>query len=408
MLRRVVMLSLSFSLASYSLGAQEQRMIKDDDTLRYTYTPLIADDANASIKMSGGKVTKDNFLRRVVAYFERSTEDRTFEKRIDITFAGGPSYSKNTSFGIGLLASGLYRTDRADSITQPSNVAIFANVSVSGFYAIGITGNTIWSRNRHRVNYAASFSSTPRTMWGVGYEAGRHNPEVNYVEKSYRINADYLYRVMPNLFLGAALNFQHTRGIKFDNTAYLDNEKTRYTATGIGLIAEYDSRDFIPNAWRGVYLSVRELFFPKGLGSCGKSLWRTTVTADWYRQVWKGGVIATDLYAEFNSEGTPWPMLARLGGSNRMRGYYQGRYADNDLITAQVELRQLIWRRIGGVIWGGVGNVFSKLRCFDWSQTLPNYGVGLRWELKKRVNVRFDYGFGKQTSGFMLNINEAF
>ena len=45
---------------------------------------------------------------------------------------------------------------------------------------------------------------------------------------------------------------------------------------------------------------------------------------------------------------------------------------------------------------------------FDWSETLPNYGVGLRWELKKRVNVRLDYGFGKKTSGFLLSLNEAF
>ncbi len=406
MLRRVVLFSLS--LAPWSLGAQEQRLITDSDTLHYTYTPLTFDDANVSVKMDSGKIGKESLLRRIVTYFERSTEDRTFEKKIDVTFAGGPSYSKNTSFGIGLLASGLYRTDRSDSVTQPSNVAIFTNVSVSGFYAIGITGNAIWKRNSHRINYAASFSSTPRTMWGIGYEAGRHNLEIDYVEKNYRISVDYLYRVIPNLFLGAALNFQHTRGIKFDNTAYLGNEKTRYTATGIGVIVEYDSRDFIPNPWQGVYVSVRELFFPKGLGSCGKTLWRTAVTVDWYRQVWSGGVVATDLYAEFNSKGTPWPMLARLGGSNRMRGYYQGRYTDNDLITVQVELRQRIWRRIGGVVWGGAGNVFPELRRFNWAQTLPNYGIGLRWELKKRVNVRFDYGFGKQTSGFMLNINEAF
>lgn len=99
-------------------------------------------------------------------------------------------------------------------------------------------------------------------------------------------------------------------------------------------------------------------------------------------QVWKGGLIATDLYAEFNSEGTPWPMLARMGGSQRMRGYYQGRYTDNDMITFQVELRQRIWRRIGCTVWGGAGNVFESLDRFDWSETLPNYGVGLRWELK--------------------------
>ena len=51
---------------------------------------------------------------------------------------------------------------------------------------------------------------------------------------------------------------------------------------------------------------------------------------------------------------------------------------------------------------------FRRSASSDWSQTLPNYGIGFRWELKKEVNVRLDYGFGKKTSGFLLSINEAF
>ena len=40
---------------------------------------------------------------------------------------------------------------------------------------------------------------------------------------------------------------------------------------------------------------------------------------------------------------------------------------------------------------------------------LPNAGIGYRWEFKKDVNVRLDYGFGKGgQSGFIFNINEAF
>ena len=91
-----------------------------------------------------------------------------------------------------------------------------------------------------------------------------------------------------------------------------------------------------------------------------------------------------------------------------MRGYYEGQYKDNDMITLQVELRQNIWRRIGCVVWGGAGNVFPSFEKFKWGHTLPNYGIGLRWEFKKRINIRVDYGFGKHTSGFLFNINEAF
>lgn len=133
----------------------------DGDSLRYSYTPLPPQAPE-----------KRPFLRRVVDYFGESTTDKTFEKKIDFTFAGGPSYSKNTSFGIGLLAAGLYRLDRTDSITAPSDVSIFGNVSVSGFYALGVTGNNIFSHNKRRINYTVMFASAPRSFWGIGYDAG--------------------------------------------------------------------------------------------------------------------------------------------------------------------------------------------------------------------------------------------
>lgn len=400
MLRIIAVLTVALCMALPG-WAQDEVYISGDDTLHYSYTPLPEPEQPQK---------RPPFLRRVVKYFEGSTRDRTFEKKIDFTFAGGPSYSKNTSLGIGLLAAGLYRIDRTDSVTSPSDISIFANVSISGFYALGVTGNNIFARNSKRIDYTVMFASAPREMWGIGYDDGRHNKESSYNEKRYLLKARYLHRVLPNTYVGGILSFEHTEGKKFDalGRSYLYGQKTHYTATGVGAILEYDSRDFIPNPFKGLYISLQETLFPKALGNCGRSLWRTTFTADYYKKLWKGGVLATDLYAEFNSEGTPWPMLARMGGSQRMRGYYQGRYTDNDMITFQVELRQRIWRRIGCTVWGGAGNVFSDLDRFDWSQTLPNYGVGLRWELKKRVNVRLDYGFGKKTSGFLLSINEAF
>ena len=45
-----------------------------------------------------------------------------------------------------------------------------------------------------------------------------------------------------------------------------------------------------------------------------------------------------------------------------------------------------------------------KRNCYVFSR-----GIGYRWEFKKNVNVRLDYGFGKNgQSGFIFNINEAF
>ena len=402
MIRQAAALLLVSALAVESRAAAFDRVDGSDTTAT----------ASLSYASDTTRVARPSFFRRVVDYFGKSTIDRTFEKKIDFTFAGGPSYSKNTSLGIGVLAAGLYRVDRTDSIMPPSDISIFASVAISGFYSLGVEGNTYFSHGRSKFDYNAKFSSAPRDLWGIGYRAGRDNKETAYVEKQYTIHARYLYRVLPDTYIGARLGFEHTKGKKFDETgeAYIGYQKHTYTATGIGAIVEYDSRDFIPNAWRGIYVGLQATAFPKVLGNCGHTLYRATFAFDAYQRVWKDCILAFDLYGEYNSPNTPWPMLARMGGSQRMRGYYQGRYTDNCMLAVQAELRQRIWRRIGCVVWGGAGNVFSERRDdrFDWAHTLPNYGVGLRWELKKRVNIRVDYGFGRRTSGFLLNINEAF
>lgn len=76
----------------------------------------------------------------------------------------------------------------------------------------------------------------------------------------------------------------------------------------------YDTRDFIPNPWRGVYVKLEQRVFPGFFGNKG-AFSRTELQVDAYHQVWKGGVMAYDLYGVFNYGNTPWTMLALMGGS---------------------------------------------------------------------------------------------
>lgn len=98
-----------------------------------------------------------------------------------------------------------------------------------------------------------------------------------------------------------------------------------------------------------------------------------------------------------------------LGSSQSMRGYYGGRYRDKNKLDAQLELRQHIYRRNGAVVWIGIGTVFPRFDALRFQRLLPNYGIGYRWEFKRNINIRLDYGFGKgNQSGFEFNVNEAF
>lgn len=418
-MKRAILVA-AFILNVLNISAQEQReLIRDNDTIRYTYTPLAATVtdtiAATAVSMAADSLAVDttapkqrnSIFRRLIRYFEQANEDRTQEKKFDLTWVLGPSYSAVTKVSLGILASGLYRIDRTDTITQPSNVSLYANISTSGYYKVGVTGLNLMDRNRHRIKYDISFASMPIDYWGIGYNMAQAEKS-SMVEKRYRIDAEYQYEMARNFFAGAALDFTHAAAKKVANPEYMLGQRDKYTATGFGLSLQYDSRDFAPNPYRGIYLSLRETYFPAALGTT-ETIWRTTFTGNYYQRLWKGCTLALDAYLEYNSgKEIPWSMVAQLGGGYRMRGYYLGQYRDNAMIEVQAELRQKIYNRHGIAVWVGAGNVFPNFNSFRWSQTLPNYGIGYRWEFKHRVNVRVDYGRGRHGGSVVFNVNEAF
>lgn len=361
------------------------------------------------VKKNGDTVVRpNNFFRRFYRYFESANEDKTMTKKFDFSIIGGPHYSADTKLGLGLVAAGLYRVDKTDLTIPPSNISFFGDVTTTGFYLLGIRGNTLFKGAKYRLDFNAYFFSFPSAFWGIGYEDATCNRAGGYKRLQNQVKADFMFRVATDFYLGVNASFNYIEGKNFTNLEYLDGQKTRYLNTGVGAFLMYDSRDVLTNAHRGIYLKLEQRFFPGFLGNRG-AFSRTEFQGNAYHKLWKGAVLAYDLHAMFNYGDTPWTMLALMGGSYRMRGYYEGRYRDNQMIEAQVELRQKVYGRSGIVVWGGAGNVFPDLNRFKWKQTLPNYGVGYRWEFKKRVNVRLDYGFGKKgQNGFMFSINEAF
>lgn len=418
-MKRAILVAL-FALVAFDLSAQNEGvLIRDNDTIKYTYTPLaatvtdtiaaptISEVADSVVVDTVASKPRNSIFRRLIRYFEQANEDRTQEKKFDLTWVLGPSYSAVTKVSLGILASGLYRIDRTDTITQPSNVSLYANISTSGYYKVGVTGLNLMDRNRHRIKYDISFASMPIDYWGIGYAMAQAEKS-SMVEKRYRIDAEYQYEMARNFFGGVALDFTHAAAKKVANPDYMLGQRDKYTATGWGLSLQYDSRDFAPNPYKGIYLSLRETYFPAALGTT-ETIWRTTFTGNYYQRLWKGCTLALDAYMEYNAgKEIPWSMVAQLGGGYRMRGYYLGQYRDNGMIEVQAELRQKIYNRHGIAVWVGAGNVFPNFNSFQWRQTLPNYGIGYRWEFKHRVNVRIDYGRGKHGGSVVFNVNEAF
>ncbi|WP_437181609.1 BamA/TamA family outer membrane protein [Segatella copri] len=349
-----------------------------------------------------------SWVNRILDYFNDSNKNKK-HKRFDFSVIGGPHYASDTKFGLGLVAAGLYRTDPNDSILPPSNVSLYGDVSSVGFYMLGVRGNHIAPKGRYRIDYHLYFYSFPADFWGIGYEMGDNDANKSDMKRwQAQAEVSFLFRVADNFYIGPMASYDYVIGKHIERPELLQGMDQHTWNVGAGVSLVYDNRDNLTNPHRGICLNINQMFRPGFMGN-DYAFSTTAFRFDAYQRLGKGTVLAEDIGANLNFGNPSWGMMAELGGTHSMRGYYEGRYRDKHSLEATVELRQHVWKRNGIVVWVGAGTIFPKFSALRSKQILPNAGVGYRWEFKKNVNVRLDYGFGKSgQSGFLFNINEAF
>lgn len=370
---------------------------------------ILSDSIPMNSTITEGK-EKRRFMPKLVDYFRNSNKQRP-DKKVDFGFIPGPNYSGTTGLGLGFLGTATYSADRSDHTLPRSNASIYSNMTTAGFFMLGLRGNHIFPHERFRLDYKINLSTFSTQFWGIGYaNADNDDNETDYRRNRIYALARFMVKLAPNTYIGPFVNYQLTqgKGIHDDKRHLWEGQQLTTHSNTAGLSFTYDSRDFMLNATRGVFLQIDQTFTPRCFGNGDNNYSSTEATFSTYGRLWKGAVLAGELHGMFNYGHTPWSQLAEVGTNDRMRGYYQGRYRDKNLIEGQVELRQHIKGRNGVAAWVALANAFPDFDHIAWRRTLPNAGVGYRWEFKKRINIRIDYGFTRNGGGFIFNINEAF
>lgn len=376
-------------------------------------TDSISDGAIANITDSlmadqcQAHTTHKGLIGRIVDYFKESNKSYS-GRGMDFSFIGGPYYSSDTKFGIGLVAAGLYSSNASDTLVPPSEVSLYLKATTSMFFQVGVRGTHIFPHDRARIDYDVNVASSATKFWGIGYYNDVNDDnEARYKYFSGSAMASYMHRIVSRLYLGPALSFDYIHGRDFHKEWLWEGQSPTARALGVGFAISYDTRDFLTNPFHGLYVRLDQRFMPRFLGN-RRPFALTEFDFSTYHALWKDAILAVNFHTRVTYGDTPWGFLSTFGGADNMRGYFEGRYRDKGEFDFCVELRQHIWHRNGLVVWGGAGMVFPSLKEITMRKMLPNYGIGYRWEFKKRVNVRFDIGFGKNQTGFIFSINEAF
>jgi hypothetical protein len=251
-------------------------------------------------------------------------------------------------------------------------------------------------------------------LWGFGNATvGNEAYEKVQYTRLY-LQTSFTRQIKNKIFAGLNLNISKTYDlsavVKDSNLLAGQPGETGSMVLGVGPTLILDRRDHPLSARRGWYGELAITYYTTALGS---DFNYTEYLGDVrkYLPLRDSSVLAFQGYALLTNGTVPWREQSRMGNGTIMRGYFSGRYRDNQYIAVQAEYRKPVHRWATLALFASAGQVQHNITGFNFTNTKLAGGAGLRILVNKakRVFVRMDYALSTdKTSGFYFKVGEAF
>jgi hypothetical protein len=271
-----------------------------------------------------------------------------------------------------------------------------------------------------RVKLLVRFSNVHDDYFGIGYENNstieQGSETSRYNNQLFKVKPGVDIRIMPNLYLGAAYLFSDFK-VKEANPVMMADPNfmafgPKILESGPIFSATFDSRDIVVNAYSGLFFNTSYYRSTSWLGG-NQDFESYEFDTRFYQTLNRlGNTLAFRIYAKQAVGEVPYSAMTLIGSSDLLRGYLNGQYRDKTGLVLLGEWRYMFLDKNhepgkhGMVAWLGTGSVGNNFR--DLNNWLPNAGIGYRFEVQPRMNVRVDFGIGKNSTGLYFNFSEAF
>lgn len=256
------------------------------------------------------------------------------------------------------------------------------------------------------------FRNFPDRFYGIGNSTTKSQME-RYSYNLMQLKAMVLKKIKPGMFIGLDYQYENEYNFGYTPGGLLESGTiTGYrggVGTGFGIVGIRDNRDNIINAYKGSLLEVSSYFFVPKLGSN----FRYTNLNALYQQYWQvrhKHILALQSRMRLTYGNVPFLDLSTLGNDDLLRGYARNRFRDNHFAGAQLEYRFPLFWRLGMVGFAGLGDVFGPSSTVTFNTLKYSIGSGLRLVVDpaERLNIRLDYGYGREGGQWYFMVAEAF
>lgn len=301
-----------------------------------------------------------------------------------------------------------------DSLTKPSSITPSFYYSVNHQFDLTIFPEVYFAQGKYYLYAYFSIGQYIDKYYGVGPTTVEIDDPA-YLYEGTILRGNFQWNLTSKAKLGALVEYVNRVILDKKSNPFLLSDTVRGSdggsELGLGLIASWDSRNhrFYPSS--GYLFEVSTLFVSRAFGG-DYDYNRLKVDLRWYSPISTGEdhILGIQAYGSFVRGFPPFYDLSAMGGKMIMRGYYTGRFRDMDYMAGQVEYRTRLMRRIGVVLFTGLGAVNGREHPLRLKDLKPSYGVGFRYvfDVAEKIDIRADFGFGPGTSGVYVDIQQAF
>lgn len=343
---------------------------------------------------------------------EAVTDDRTSLIPIPVLF-----YQPETGLGFGASAVYLFplgRAEQTETRAFPSAVSAIAIYTTKRQIITALSTELYPASGRYRFIGELSYSKFPTKLWGIGNRTPE-SLEEDYTPITFNVMLEGQRRLTRGWYAGVTGQVAYRELKEVEEGGLIESGSLPGSEdgwlSGAGLLLIRDTRESTWYPRSSSFHQLRAMLYDGALGSDFDYL-SLTVDLRKYTSVFREHVLALRALGTGTTGDPPFDLLPQLGGDALLRGYYQGRFRDKNLLALQAEYRAPVWWKLGAVAFASTGQVAAKpgeLRL-DSFHTAAGFGVRFVVQDEEGVQLRADFawGFDVEASGFYINIGEAF
>jgi len=310
------------------------------------------------------------------------------------------NYGSSIGFSVGAVPMLMFNPSQKDTISPSSLIGGVGFWSTNKTWFLMGFGMFYLAEDRWRITTAGGIGT-------VNYQFYLESPIESWIP--YQSEADFfMLKVERQIYKQLYGGVSYVFAIVITSTETLPLSDTM-TLNGIGLSLSLDQKSNPYYPRKGYYTTVKYNAFPEFMGNESVSQKMEIDYSQYFPVRQNVDVLAARFHAGLGFGDISFNQQFIVNGTD-IRGYTQGAYRGDYLLSLQGEYRWNFHKRWGAVGFAGVATVFEAVNESDNGKLLPGVGTGIRFRAfpENNFSVGIDVAAGIEDWGIYFQIGEAF